>query len=309
LVSAVLALFILVIIGFIAARCGALTRESAAQFSVFSMNVTLPCMCMISMQHPFSWSLMGEAAAAFGLAWLVYGLSILIAFVYPYLIGLKGEARGVHRYGIIFSNVALVGYPIVQAILGDDYLFHLAAYNIPFNFIAFSLGAWLIAKEGHNALVLSWKTVINPAMAGVILGFIFFLFSIPLPPILYGPIKIVGDMTSPISMMVIGITLANVNWKVMAGRWRIYVTIAMRLLVVPGVIGLILFTLGIRGHLLILAVTMAAMPAGATNSILASLYHVAEEESSSLVFLSTLLSMVTIPLVVLALNLLLEGRP
>lgn len=302
LVSAVLALFILVLVGFIAARCGVLNRDSANLFSVFSMNVTMPCLCMISMQQPFSRELMGEAAAAFGLAWLVYGLSILIALVYPYLIGLKGEARGVHRYGIIFSNVALVGYPMVQAILGDGYLFHLAMYNIPFNFIAFSLGAWLIAKEGHNALILSWKTVINPAMVGVIIGFIFFLFSLRLPPMLYRPIKTVGDMTSPISMMVIGITLANVNWKVMAGRWRIYLTVAMRLLVVPGAAGLVLFALGIRGPLMILAVTMAAMPAGATNSILASLYHVAEEESGSLVFLSTLLSMVTIPVVTLVLD-------
>jgi hypothetical protein len=113
-------------------------------------------------------------------------------------------SRGDFQY---LSNVALVGYSMVQAILGDGYLFHLTAYNIPFNFIAFSFGAWLIAKEGHNALILSWKTVINPAMAGVIIGFVFFLFSIPLPPILYrsgkirGLARYRGDHDSPVGNM------------------------------------------------------------------------------------------------------------
>jgi predicted permease len=106
-----------------------------------------------------------------------------------------------------------------------------------------------------------------------------------------------GDMTSPLSMILIGTTLAQANIRQVFGRWQVYVTTAMRLLILPATVGLIFYLLGIRGPLFVMGILITAMPVGSSTSILASLYDTAPEEASSLVFLSTLLCMVTVPLV------------
>jgi predicted permease len=159
-----------------------------------------------------------------------------------------------------------------------------------------------VAKEGKRALTVSWKTFLNPGIITTILGFILFYFSVTLPDPLYRSIKLAGDITSPLAMMVIGITLAQTRVAQILGRWRIYITCLLRLICLPALVGFICHITGIRGPLMILLVILTAMPAGSTTFIMASVYDVATEEASSLVFLSTLLCMITVPLIVFALN-------
>jgi len=167
--------------------------------------------------------------------------------------------------------------------------------------MAFSLGAWFVAKEEGKAPALSWKFFITPPLVATLLGFAMFILSIPLPGPLEQSIKLVGGITTPLFMVVIGISIAQTDIKRMLGRREVYVTVFMRLIVVPVLIGLACYLVGIRGPLLILPVVLAAMPAGSTTSILASIYNVAVEEANSIVVLSTLLCIITIPLMVVVL--------
>ena len=211
---------------------------------------------------------------------------------------MKGPERGVHRYALIISNCGFIGYPIVEAVLGPSYIFHAVIFNIPLSFLAFSLCAWFIAKEGGNPLGLTWKTFLNPNVIATLLGLFFFMFSLTLPEPLYRGIKMIGDITSPLSMILIGTTLAQAKIRQIFGRWQVYVTTAIRLLLLPGIVGLLFYLLGIRGPLFMMGIIITAMPAGSSTSILASLYRTAPEEASALVFLSTLLCVITVPLVI-----------
>ena len=296
-VSPVLVLFFLILAGFVCAKLKITGPEMAGYFSSFIINVTLPALLFTSFQRPFSLELLGEAGLAFGLSILVYALSFLAAFVYPRIFRIKGPERGVHRYSLIISNCGFIGYPMVEAVLGPAFLFHAVIFNIPYSLLAFSVCAWLIAKEGKHSLGIGWKTFLNPNVIATFLGLLCFLFSLELPDPLYRSFKMAGDMTSPLSMIVIGTTLAQANIGQVFGRLQVYVTVAVRLIVLPVLFGLILFFLGIRGPLFTLTVLLTAMPAGSSTSILASLYNTAPEEAGSLVFLSTVLCMFTVPLV------------
>jgi predicted permease len=223
--------------------------------------------------------------------------------VYTHVIGMKGNERGVHRYALIFSNSGFIGFPMIEAILGPEYLFHAAIFNITCNILSYSLGAWFVAKEGKRALRVSWKMFVNPGIITTIIGFVFFYFSVTLPVPLYRSLKLAGDITTPLAMMVIGITLAQTRIAQILGRWRIYLTCLFRLVCLPALIGLICYGAGLRGPLMFLLVLLTAMPAGSTTFIMASVYDVAKEEASSIVFLSTLLCMITVPLTVFALSL------
>ena len=299
IVIPVLVLFLLMLTGFISAKVKITGPDMAKHFSTFIINITLPALLFSSFQRPFSFELLGEAGLAFCLTLGVYGFSFLLAFFYPRILGMKGPERGVHRYALIISNCGFIGYPMVEAIVGPAFIFHAVIFNIPYSFLAFSVCAWLICKEGKHSLGISWKTFLNPNIVATFLGLLCFLFSIKLPDPIFRAFKMTGDMTSPLSMIVIGMTLAQANLRQVFGRWQVYVTVAMRLLVLPFIVGFIFYVIGIRGPLFLMAVLITAMPAGSTTSIFASLYDTAAEEGSSLVFMSTTLCMVTVPLVVL----------
>ena len=213
---------------------------------------------------------------------------------------MKGPERGVHRYALIISNCGFIGYPMVASIIGPEYVFHAVIFNIPFSFLAFSICAWLIAKEGESPLNLTWKTFINRNVIATALGLVFFLFSINLPAPLYDAVTMISSVTSPLSMTVIGMTLAQANFEQVFGRLKVYVNVGVRLLFLPLTAGVILHFLGIRGPLFLLAILITSMPAGASTSILANLYNTAKEEASALVFMSTMLCMFTVPLVMFA---------
>ena len=186
--------------------------------------------------------------------------------------------------------------------MGQKALFYLAIYNIPFNFLAFSVGAWLIAREGEHPLLLNWKTFITPSVIATLVGFLFFLGSIRLPETVYQTLKLTGDITSPLSMIVIGAILGKMPFRSVLGNWQRYVTTLVRLLFLPAVVGIILYGIGLRGLFLVLPTIVTAMPIAANTSLLAGVYGADAESSSSLVFISTMLCIVTIPLVALALG-------
>ena len=304
-VSPVLILFFFMLTGFISAKVKISGPEMAAHFSKFVVNIGLPALLFTTFQRPFSFQLLGEAGMSFAMSILVYGISFLIAFFYPKLLGIKSPERGVHRYVIIISNCGYMGYPMVEALLGPAFLFHAVIFNIPFNFLAFTVCAWIIAKEGKQPFSLNWKMLFNPNVAATILGLLFFLFSIKLPDPLYRSLKSIGDMASPLMMIITGITLAQTSFRKIFGSPLIYVTSAARLLVIPVLFGFIFYIMGImgvpgiRGALFTMAVLITAMPAGSSAAMLALLYKTAEEEAGSLVFLSTILSIITIPAIMI----------
>jgi predicted permease len=303
IVSQVLILFCLILLGFGCAKIKIFTSEAAGYFSSFILKIALPCMILASFQRPFSPELLGEAGAALGVSIILYAISFAVGIAYPRFLGITGPERGVHRYAVFFSNVGFMGYPMIEAILGPAYLFHLSVFNIPFTILGYSVGAWFIAKEGEKSLAMSWRTFTNPCVICTLVGFFLFFFSVPLPGFLSRSIKMAGDITSPLSMVVIGISLAGVEIRRMIGRWRIYVTVLIRLLLLPALMGLVFYFIGIRGPLMLMAAIITAMPVGAATSVLAAVYNTAPEEASAMVFLSTLFSIVTIPVVVFFINL------
>jgi len=300
--SQVLVLFILMALGFLCFKLKIAPKEAAAYFSSFGMKIALPCLILGSFLRPFTRELLGEAGIALGVAFFVYGFAFLIAWSYPYLLKMKGPERGVHRYALVVSNSGFMGFPVIEAVLGSFYLFHVAIFNVPLGLLAFSVGIWLIAKETGKGLALSWKFFVNPPVVATIAGFFIFLFSITLPAPLEQGIKLIGGMTTPLFMVIIGISIAQTDIKRIFGRWQIYLTTFMRLFFIPILLAVFCYLIGIRGNLLVLSVLLTAMPIASTTTVIAAMHDVAVEEASSMVAFSTLLSAATIPLMVLTIH-------
>jgi hypothetical protein len=298
-------LFMLMLSGFTAGKVGVLKGETIRGLSRFLLDFTLPALIIHSMQRPFSADLRDQAFRILGLSALIYASAFPLAYVVTAFFGKSRPAEtGVHRFAMCFSNVGFMGFPVAEAILGRESLFMVSIYNIPFQLLAFSVGTTLIAAQAKvpgskpgQVILSAARSFINvPALAALV-GFGFFMLAVRIPEPLFSTIGILGNTTTPLSMVLIGAVLAGTKLGNILGNPRVWVTTGYRLIVHPLVVFLLLRLLGLSGLERSVPVLIAAMPVAANTTILAGVYGGDDVTASGLVFISTLLSLATIPLI------------
>lgn len=301
-----LILFFLIAIGFMAGKLGVLRPETVKALSRFLIDFTLPAIIIISMQRPFNAELRNLSLRILAMSSLVYTVSFPLAYAFSMLYRKAPRAElGVHRFAMCFSNVAFMGFPVGEAILGRESLFIISIYNIPFQLLAFSIGAVMIAgrsrvksdgRQGLSArsLFSSFIKFLNPAIVSALVGFVLFLASVRIPEPLYSGLDLLGGMTTPLAMVVIGAVLAQSRLAGVLGNPRLWLTTAYRLLIHPLIIFGMAKALGLSGLELAVPVLISAMPVAANTTILAGVYGGDEVTASGLVFVSTALSLVSI---------------
>jgi len=289
-------LFLLMAAGFAAGKLGFLEGGNRRALSRLLVNFILPALIVASMQKPLSPELRSEAFAALGLSFAIYAAAFPLALLFARLIRARGAEAGVHAFACVFSNVAFMGFPVMEALFGKESLFTVSIYNIPFQILAFSIGASMIARSGSEKKGLKPSDFVTPAGISSFVGFALFLLGIGLPSPLLKAMTLLGDTTTPLSMLLIGATLAATKPAALFRSPRLYLTSLYRLLLFPLALYATLAALGFSGRLLGMPVIIAAMPVAANASILAEAYGGDAETASALVFVSTALSLLTLPL-------------
>jgi len=295
-----LILFLLICAGFAAGKLGAIKGDTVKALSRFLVDFTLPAIIIISMQRPFSPALRDQSIRILVISSIVYALSFPLAYAASAAYRKAGRAElGVHRFAMCFSNVAFMGFPVAESLLGKESLFVISIYNIPFQLLAFSVGIVMIAgkrTDGPRGLG-AVKSLLNPAIVSALIGFALFLGSVRIPDPLYSAMDLLGGMTTPLAMIVIGAILAQTKLSGVLGNPRLWLTTAYRLGVHPLLVFAAARAVGLSGMELAVPVLVSAMPVAANSTILAGVYGGDDVTASGLVFASTLLSLVTIPLI------------
>lgn len=289
-------LFILMAVGYAAGKAKMLDAAGNKAISKLLVNFILPAMIISSMQRPFSVELREEAFQMLGLTFLSYALAFLLAWPFVKAIGALGGERGAHGFCAIFSNCAFMGFPVVEAILGKDALFQASIANIPFQLLAFSVGPYMLAKTAGREAKLRLGSFVTPAAVSSVVGFCLFLGGVILPAPIGRSLSVLGDTVTPLSMILIGSIVSRMSFRAAVGKPRLYITSVYRLALFPFILYLVLRALGCSGIVLSLSVILAAMPAAANSAILAEAYGGDAETASSLVLVSTMLSLITIPI-------------
>ncbi|TFG83808.1 MAG: AEC family transporter [Spirochaetales bacterium] len=303
-----LILFFLMAAGFVAGKAGILRGEAVRGLSRFLLDFTLPALIIVSMQRPFTPDLRDQALRVLGLSVLVYAASFPLAFAFTALYRRAPIAeKGVHRFAMCFSNVGFMGFPVAESVLGRESLFMVSIYNIPFQVLAFSVGVALVratrdgSSENPNGRrsilsLSSLKALLNPAILAALVGFALFLFSVRIPEPLFSSLELLGGTTTPLAMAIIGAVLAGTKLGGLLGNPRLWITTGYRLALHPFLVFLLAKALGLTGLELAVPVLIAAMPVAANTTILAGVYGGDAVNASGLVFVSTVLSLATIPL-------------
>lgn len=290
----VLIIFILIAVGFICGKTKLIKGEGAACLTNIVLYAVTPCLMIEAFQRDFDASMLTNllitAAAAVG----VHLLSILIAAL---CIHDKDKSRQtVLRFSVVFSNCGFMCLPLEQALLGDDGVFYGGVFVAVFNIVLWSYG--LVMMSGDKKQLSIKRLVLNPGIMGVLIGLVFFVFSIRLPEIVMSPISFLADLNTPLPMLVIGYYLYKSNLIDAVKDVKSYIAIALRLIVIPILSLAILYLCGMRGTLLLSTVIAASAPVAASTTMFATKFNKDVAASVNLVSLSTIFSILTMSLIV-----------
>ena len=204
----------------------------------------------------------------------------------------RSEQKGVWRYGMLFPNVGFIGYPVVVALLGQDALFYAIILALPFNMLSYSLGPLLLAGAKRFDL----KQLFSPCVVSSLLALLLALARVQLPPIVGETLNFVGDMTVPLSLLLVGSLLAGLPVKSVFTSVRLWILSGLRLLVVPAVLAVLLSFLDISPLVKGVAIVQAAMPMAVNGSMLCLEYGGDTDSMAQATFITTLSALITIPI-------------
>ncbi len=294
----VFVIFLLIVIGAVVKRLRVVTDDVIREVGSLVLNVTLPAFLITSMNMEFSPSVLKSSAIFIVISLSVYVFGILMVKPATWLLKVDGKAMDVYEYIILFSNFGYMGYPVIDLIYGSQGVFYAAIYNLPFSFLVWTHGVHVLKRHTDSAGSHSKRFHINASLVAIVTGFILFLLSVDLPAPIFDALALVGSMTTPLSMMFIGFILADSDFKQLTMDWKVYAFSVLRLLIMPVCVYLVLTTLGFDGLLLGVPVVISAMPAAANSAVIAAQYGSDYQLASRAIFISTLLSIATIPLFV-----------
>jgi len=267
------------------------------------VRVAMPCAVFMSLMRPFSTALLLESAATFfitGAIFLIGGLmGIGIARI------MKANLSEAHswRFGLTFGNIGFMGIPVVSAVFGPEGLFYVAMALASFNLLTFTIGIRIFSTDKSSKINLVRIIINNPALAGTIIGFMFFLAGLRLPAPIEGGVSFLADMNSPLSMIVIGAMLAKQRLKDTFMDIRVLPPNAVKLIVIPLMSLLVLRWVIPNPVMLGVIITLMAMPPAANTAILAQQYGGEDAGTAAmrLVIVGTALCVITVPLISLLL--------
>ena len=228
---------------------------------------------------------------------IMYIVSIIIAFLLKYILKCNDKKDlGIYQYIVVFSNVAFMGYPVIEAVLGHEAIFYTAIFNLPFNLFSFTLGIYLLSK-GSTSRGFSIKSLISPATIAIVIGLFLFVTGLRLPQFINEPLEMLGSITTPISMIIIGSLLANSSALDCFVNKKLYIVTFIRLLVLPVIVYFILKGWINDKMILAIPVVISSMPSAANTAIMANQYDSNITLASQCVFFTTLFSVISIPFI------------
>ena len=289
-----LVLFTYMLIGWAARRKGVFDECFGNQVSWLVLNVANPLMIVSSAVNGDGSVKGSELVMTAGLAVGIYALLLLLAAVVPKIFRLRDGEAGYFRLMTVFNNIGFMGFPVISAIYGSGALLYAAVFLLPYNLLFYTYGVNAVSRTRQK---FQWRKVLNVGVIASILAVALYLTQAPAPQYVKSAAQGLSNLTAPLSMMVIGISLAGLSLKEMFLDGKMLLFAAMKLLVIPVAGMLVIRQVVSVPALQGVCMVMLATPAGSMTAMLAQQSGGDYRRVAQGVALTTLLSVATIPLV------------
>lgn len=291
-----LTFFLNLLIGVFAYRTKMITDENRGQFISIVLNVLMPAMVFNSFKN-LTPELLRSGLWVFIASIFIYTFTLIIgAFAFRDLE--EGKQRILH-YATLVNNAGFAGQPLSASMYGDVGTIFSSIYLVPHRIFMWTVGINILSSDkntsGRSAL---YKLLRNPSIIALILGLIRGLFQIPIPSFIDRSIGQLAATVSPLAAIMIGSIIATIDMKSLFEKGVLRYTF-IRLIIIPGTVLIISKAIGLDETIIGVLTIMSSMPAGTTTALLADSYDLDVQLSSKVVFISTVLAIITVPTMML----------
>lgn len=306
LLSNLIGLFLLIGVGFFAVRAGILPAEASKPMTALLMKITVPATIVSSMLRPLDMGFLKMGASMLLVGMVILPLFSVVSLGLSRLFRVADGRRGMWCFCATFCNSGFMGFPVALALFGEEGLALTVILSIPFNLMMYSIGAKMVCMDlprDGSAQAISWgKVIFSVINLSLVVGLFFYFTQIQLPQAVRGPLDYLAGVTTPLSMMITGMNLSQGKAGDIFRDRDILTAAGTRLLILPVLAwGLMRLVPGLSSLVLGAALLNFSMPSPAAAALLGEQYGGDTQTAVRAVFVSSLLCIVTIPLVSLLL--------
>ena len=292
-------LFALVVVGYVAGKLGYLGGDFDRKLSRLVINVTCPALILSS-------AMTGELPdrqfilPLLLISTLTYVVLTVVALLLPRYLTKRHTDEGAIGFALMFGNVGFMGYPVVASIFGHEAVFYAAVLNVVNTFAVFTVGTMLITGKGEVEGSRFEKKVLysTPMLAAYLTMLIVALRIDGIPEFVSQPLTMLGNVTVPAALLIIGSSMSQLPLRSLMGNGSVYATTALRLAILPLGVHYLMTALGFPAFVTNINTVVIAMPVATYGTILCLKYEKDTTLMTEVTFITTLLSMMTIPLLV-----------
>ena len=297
-IEIMLTLFVIVIVGFIAGKTGYMGGDFDKRLSNLVIDITCPALILSSTMQG---TLPDRALILplLGISLLTYILLTAVAFTVPRFFTRNKADEGVVGFALMFGNVGFIGYPVVASIFGHQAVFYAAVLNVVNTFAVFTIGTMLLTDGNDRRHGAFHRQVLysTPMLAAYLAMLIVALGIDGIPAVISQPLTLIGGITVPAALLIIGSSMAQLSPRTMLGNRTVYATTACRLAVIPMGLFFLFSALGFDQLVVAVNTVVIAMPVATYGTILCLKLGRDTTLITEATFITTLLSVLTIPLI------------
>lgn len=290
-------LFTMVILGYAACKLGYMGDKFDKKLSSIVVDITCPLLVLSSV--------MGDEMPdrslilpLVGVGFLTYIILLVFGFWVPRFISKNHDDQGMIGFSLMFANVGFIGYPIVASIFGPKAVFYAALLNVPNTFFIFTAGVMLVKGE-YSIRQFNPKVLLSPALIGAFIAALLVAFGVHTPEMIARPITMVGNITVPAALMIIGSSMARLPLREIIGSGKVYATSFLRLVIVPLSVYFLFRLCGVNTLINNINTVVIAMPVASFGTMFSMKYGRNPSLMTEATFITTLFSIITIPLITL----------
>ena len=293
-------LFVIVVVGYAAGKLGYMGGDFDRKLSSLVINWTCPALILSS-------SMTGDLPdrqyilPLLGISVLTYVVLTALAWGFSRLLTKRIDHRGILSFAMVFGNVGFMGYPVVASIFGHQAVFYAAVLNVVNTFAVFTIGTMMITGgEGSGRERFNKKVLYSTPMLSAYLSMLIVALGIDnIPGYVSQPLTMIGNITVPAALLIIGSSMSQLPLRALLGTPVVYATTLLRLAVLPLGVHFLCRALGFDPFVTNINTVVIAMPVATYGTILCLKYGRDTTLIAELTFITTLLSMLTIPLLVI----------
>lgn len=292
--ESIVSLFIMILLGIYARRREIITDEINKGLVDILIQIALPFMIFSSFLQPYDSAMKANVLKSVYFSILAYLLMTAASFLL--LKPVKDDKKTILHFSNVFVNTGYIGFPILHSLYGPEGIVYGSIFNMFFVLLVWTYGVILFNGRQHAQDLATEikKALINPSIIAVCVGLSIMSFNIRLPGVILFASRGIGNLTGPLSMMIIGGILSKVNVKKYLRDWTVYYGIAVKLVIIPMIVLFALMLIGPSSIVTNAVIIMTALPASAMTSIFAETFGKEKEYAAVVVSATTLLSLFTI---------------